>query len=197
MGSLDALKLKSSMTLFREAEKSANVKCDNIFQKVLDQFYKGEEDEKTLTILQKQKYEKELGIKGEENGGFYSNKTILEKETEYKISEEDINNNEQDNNINKINDKENIDINEIPETQTIEEKLEVHEKNNNEIITPESNRNQGQMREKSNILSNVSESNPMMETDNKNYNDKEDELDEDDDKEVNERRKCCPSCIII
>ena len=205
LGSLDALKLKSCMTLFREAEKSANVKCDDIFQKVLDQFYKGEEDEKTLTILQKQKFEKDLGIKGEENEGIYSNKTILEKETEYKISEEDNNDkdNDKDNDINKINDKENIDINYIPETETqvIEEIQEVQEKNNiennNEIITPESNRNKGQMKEKSNILSNVSESNPMMEIDNKNYKDKEDELDEDDDKEVNERRKCCPSCIII
>lgn len=206
LGSLDALKLKSCMTLFREAEKSANVKCDDIFQKVLDQFYKGEEDEKTLTILQKQKFEKDLGIKGEENEGIYSNKTILEKETEYKISEEDNNDkdNDKDNDINKINDKENIDINYIPETETqvIEEIQEVQEKNNiennNEIITPESNRNKGQMKEKSNILSNVSESNPMMEIDNKNYKDKEDELDEDDDdKEVHERRRCCPNCIII
>ena len=192
LGSLDALKLKSCMTLFREAEKSANVKCDDIFQKVLDQFYKGEEDEKTLTILQKQKFEKDLGIKGEENEGIYSNKTILEKETEYKISEEDNNDkdNDKDNDINKINDKENIDINYIPETETqvIEEIQEVQEKNNiennNEIITPESNRNKGQMKEKSNILSNVSESNPMMEIDNKNYKDKEDELDEDGDDET-------------
>ncbi len=45
-GSPDYLKLRSCMTLFAEA-----VPEDDIFQKVLDKFYGGEKDEKTLRIL--------------------------------------------------------------------------------------------------------------------------------------------------
>ncbi len=45
----DDLKLRSSMTLF----KKANPDYD-IFQKVLDKYYGGEEDQKTLDILAKQ-----------------------------------------------------------------------------------------------------------------------------------------------
>lgn len=45
-GSPDYLKLRSCMTLFAEA-----VPEDDIFQKVLDKFYGGEKDEKTLKIL--------------------------------------------------------------------------------------------------------------------------------------------------
>ena len=46
MGSPDDLKLRSSMTLFAEADPS-----EEIFQKVLDKFYEGVKDGKTLTIL--------------------------------------------------------------------------------------------------------------------------------------------------
>ena len=46
MGWPDDLKLRSSMTLFKEADP------DNaIYQKVLDKFFDGEADEKTLEIL--------------------------------------------------------------------------------------------------------------------------------------------------
>ena len=48
MGSPDDLKLKSSMTLFSEVP-SANP----VFLKVLDKFFEGEKDSKTLKILQK------------------------------------------------------------------------------------------------------------------------------------------------
>ena len=48
MGSPDDLKLKSSMTLFSELP-SANP----VFLKVLDKFFEGEKDSKTLEILQK------------------------------------------------------------------------------------------------------------------------------------------------
>lgn len=43
----DDLKLKSSMTLFKEAEQSAV----NIFKKVLDRYFMGKPDIKTLQIL--------------------------------------------------------------------------------------------------------------------------------------------------
>ena len=46
MGPPDDLKLRSCMTLFREADPSCEV-----FQKVLDKFYHGEPDTKTLKIL--------------------------------------------------------------------------------------------------------------------------------------------------
>lgn len=46
MGYPDNLKLHSSMTLFLEAEPN-----EQVFQKVLDKFYNGEKDEKTLEIL--------------------------------------------------------------------------------------------------------------------------------------------------
>lgn len=42
----DDLKLRSSMTLFAEAEPE----CD-VFQKVLDQYFQGSKDERTLEIL--------------------------------------------------------------------------------------------------------------------------------------------------
>ncbi|WBO86191.1 DUF1810 domain-containing protein [Hymenobacter yonginensis] len=47
MGSPDDLKLRSSMTLFAALEGA-----DPVFQQVLDKFFGGEPDEKTLQILQ-------------------------------------------------------------------------------------------------------------------------------------------------
>ncbi len=45
-GSPDDAKLKSSMTLFAAADNS-----DPVFQKVLDKFFKGERDQRTLQII--------------------------------------------------------------------------------------------------------------------------------------------------
>ena len=47
MGSPDDLKLRSSMTLFAALEGA-----DPVFQRVLDRFFGGEPDEKTLQLLQ-------------------------------------------------------------------------------------------------------------------------------------------------
>lgn len=49
MGSIDALKLKSSMTLFDA------VRSGDIFGKVLDEFYAGERCERTLELLAESK----------------------------------------------------------------------------------------------------------------------------------------------
>jgi len=49
MGTPDDLKLKSSMTLFASLPKT-----DSIFQAVLDKFYRGKMDIKTLEIIGKQ-----------------------------------------------------------------------------------------------------------------------------------------------
>ena len=46
MGFPDDLKLKSSMTLF-----AALSNADPVFRKVLERYYQGEQDEKTLQIL--------------------------------------------------------------------------------------------------------------------------------------------------
>ena len=48
MGYPDDLKLRSSMTLFAEAEPECEV-----FQKVLDKFYDGRKDQRTLQILKR------------------------------------------------------------------------------------------------------------------------------------------------
>ena len=59
MGFIDDIKLKSSMTFFNIVEKESGINCGGIFNKVLTQFFKGEEDENTYKILKKQKLEKD------------------------------------------------------------------------------------------------------------------------------------------
>jgi len=54
MGWPDDLKLKSSMTLFAAAKPECEV-----FQKVLDKFFHGESDQRTIEILSRQLEEKE------------------------------------------------------------------------------------------------------------------------------------------
>ncbi|MBF4491539.1 DUF1810 domain-containing protein [Flavobacterium sp. MR2016-29] len=49
-GNPDQRKLKSSMTLFSQIQNT-----DLVFQKVLDRYYQGSVDEKTMAILQSQK----------------------------------------------------------------------------------------------------------------------------------------------
>ena len=67
IGYPDDLKLRSSMTLFKKAEELSEIKCDNIFQKVLDKFYNGEEDGKTIEILEKQNEKKQKDNINKEN----------------------------------------------------------------------------------------------------------------------------------
>ena len=52
-GHTDAMKVRSCMTLFREAEPKAEV-----FGKVLDKFYGGKPDERTLKYLQNQQHDR-------------------------------------------------------------------------------------------------------------------------------------------
>ena len=49
LGKIDAMKVRSCMTLFREADPGTEV-----FGKVLDKFYDGKADEKTLKLLREQ-----------------------------------------------------------------------------------------------------------------------------------------------
>jgi len=57
-GDIDGIKLQQCMTLFNIVEKQKNINCDNVFQKVLEKFFNGEEDKKTLDILATQNMEK-------------------------------------------------------------------------------------------------------------------------------------------
>ena len=47
-GNIDAMKLKSCMTLFAHADENE----DSVFRNVLRQYFNGEEDDKTIAILQ-------------------------------------------------------------------------------------------------------------------------------------------------
>ena len=58
MGYIDDVKLQQCMTLFDKVEKEMNIKCDNIFEKVLIKYFNGKKDEKTLEILKNQENEK-------------------------------------------------------------------------------------------------------------------------------------------
>ena len=55
MGNTDALKLRSSMTLFNEIEKISGIDCSNIFEKILIQFFNNQKDINTLNIIKNQK----------------------------------------------------------------------------------------------------------------------------------------------
>ena len=55
MGYPDDLKLRSCMTLFKQAEEISGIDCGQVFQKVLEKYFSGVEDIKTLNILKKQK----------------------------------------------------------------------------------------------------------------------------------------------
>ena len=107
MGFPDNLKLKSSMTLFREAEKASGIKCDDVFQKVLDQVFKGEEDKKTINILEKQKLEK---LKDKKNNILNSKENNNDKKTITK--EIDIENKEE-----KPFDKKNLNVKNLDENK--------------------------------------------------------------------------------
>ena len=103
---IDDIKLLSCMTLFKEADKEVN-KCGTIFQDIINTFYEGKEDEQTLSILEKQKFEK--------------NKKLIE-EKKIKVNEE--NKNEKKDLLKEINN--NLDSG---------EEMEIESENINEIIT--------------------------------------------------------------
>ena len=75
MGYPDNLKLKSSMTLFKKASEELGNKYDDVFQKVLDKYYNGQEDQKTLDILSSQKK-----VKLRENDERKTEENVNEKE---------------------------------------------------------------------------------------------------------------------
>ena len=160
MGFPDDLKLKSCMTLFKKVEELSGIDCDNVFNKVLERFYRGEEDNKTLTILEKQKYEKEKknnnSDKNIDNTDNNSSKEEKEREEERKseneseerdIGDEDKkedsknNNNSETNNINsRINNKKKIQHLDSIDTLS-EESVEKSDKNSEKEKKYENERN--------------------------------------------------------
>ena len=58
MGFIDDIKLKQCMTLFNIVEKNNEIDCGHIFKDVLDKYFNGENDKKTLEILEKQNNKK-------------------------------------------------------------------------------------------------------------------------------------------
>ena len=56
--SIDDIKVLSCMTLFNIADE--NKKCNGIFKMIIDKFYDGKQDEKTIEIINKQKEEKRV-----------------------------------------------------------------------------------------------------------------------------------------
>ena len=128
----DNLKLKSSMTLFKQVEEVYNIDCGNIFQKTLDKFFNGEEDQNTIRILEKQKLEKQMGKN--------NNLEIQEKNEVIPIEEnkDDLNNKGYDFNFglnNKV-DETNVEKEDKDEMKIEEETNEMKEndkENNNHI----------------------------------------------------------------
>jgi uncharacterized protein (DUF1810 family) len=128
----DNLKLKSSMTLFKQVEEVYNIDCGNIFQKTLDKFFNGEEDQNTIRILEKQKLEKQMGKN--------NNLEIQEKNEVIPIEEnkDDLNNKGYDFNFglnNKV-EEANVEKEDKDEMKIEEETNEIKEndkENNNHI----------------------------------------------------------------
>ena len=77
----DNLKLQSSMTLFKKADEKLRNSCNNLFQNVLDKFYDGKDDIKTLEILEEIEKNKTKHIIIEKN-----EKNSLDDGKNYKIT---------------------------------------------------------------------------------------------------------------
>ena len=175
MGFPDNLKLKSSMTLFKKAEELSDVKYDNIFQKVLDKYYNGEEDNNTLVILEKKKFDLKSGL-DMRNKNNEKDEENEEKENQYSIKADNDDTTEQRNN-NIDNQPEGNDVENIDEINTTES-VELENENNDEKINS--------------IIDNIGNRNKK-----ENANQNTNEFDDDDE----EKKKCCDfkffSCNII
>ena len=126
-GPIDEIKLKSSMTLFNEAEHLSKIDCGKIFEQVLKKFFNGDKDEKTLYILKVQK--KEKNDNKDNNNQDNNNKDISNKD-----------NNNQDNNNKDISNKENN--NQDNNNQDNNNKENNNQDNNNQDNNNQDNNNQ-------------------------------------------------------
>ena len=157
--SFDDVKLHSSMTLFKIVEEQCNIDCGKIFQKILDKYFKGEDDQGTIRILEKQKFEKEMNkikINSE------ANEEKAEKETENNNKDEDLNNrneiiiennnkndnkeNNNENNIETQNENNKEEDNNIKNVDSIEELSQKEEKEEEEIKEEKKGNNKNTIR---------------------------------------------------
>jgi len=138
---IDDIKLLSCMTLFKVADKEVN-KCGTIFQEVINTFYRGKEDEQTISILNRM-----------EN----NNKTmdiIMSEEERIKADKE------KKSNVNSKNeryqDEDEMDV----ENENLNEGLDIrsHERNNtNDLnaLTLKNNIEQKKFKEKKDLIYNI------------------------------------------
>jgi uncharacterized protein (DUF1810 family) len=174
MGFPDNLKLKSSMTLFKVAEEESKINCNEIFKKILDKYYEGEEDAMTLVILQKQKYQKEHGEESVEEDNIEKDKKDMDD-------------------IIKEYQNQNIDLGSSVniETKLNENKLKLNAENNHEnnetTNDNENNKNEDREPNYTNLISSVI-SPRDVDNDFDNF---------EREKEANEKENCCKVCNIM
>ena len=193
MGFPDNLKLRSSMTLFKKAEELSDIKYDNIFQKVLDKYYNGEEDNITLNILEKNSFKKivENEIEDEDN----------KKENHKKDDKDD-----EQNNMQKIDlDDKEIRNRKINENESIEEYIDINNIDNNINSQQENIKKDFIQTIATSITIDLNEAdlNGLEKTENENKNEEKKEREKirkDDDDDDDDEDKCCQlkflQCII-
>lgn len=177
MGFPDDLKLKSSMTLFKTAEEESQINCNEIFKKILEKYFNGEEDANTLVILQKQKYQKEHG------------------EESFDEDNNDKDKKDRDDIINKYQ-KQNIDLSSSVniESKLSESKIKLElEKNQESYETLNDNDNKNNDEDNNNVkdYSKLISSVISIRNDGNYFDDDERE------EEADEKENCCKVCNIM
>ena len=163
LGSPDDLKLRSSMTLFKKAEEISDIKCENIFQKILDKYYKGEDDPLTLNILNKQKQDKE------EKKAQKEKEEEQEENMEKQIEKEENNEKEESSEKNEDNKKNEIDKNENNINNDENNKINI-ESNSDSEKSENSKDNNSQNKNEMNNINERNENHPKDEEDHKSLN---------------------------
>ncbi len=209
MGYPDDLKLRSSMTLFKKAEELSEIKCDNIFQKVLDKFYNGEDDNLTLNILYKQNLDKNKEKKKDnkkiKDESESESESKSEKENEKESNKENINNNvRNENSGNEEDDKDKIaHLDSIPTISSEEFITQNNNKDNIQNDNQNNIKNNNQNNTPNDIQNNVDlPESEIKKHDNVNNKKKEKDICEELEEQKNCMEKFCNfdfnvNCIII
>ena len=199
----DDCKLKSSMTLFKIVEEQYNIDCGKVFQKTLDKYFKGEDDQRTITILEKQKLEKQMSVKEKSSEEKEENNINKEKENEINNNDKEINSNtivieksENENESQNENNKEEIKNESQNENNKEEIKNEIHNENNKEENNIESKiENNKEENNVTNIIINSQDNEIKSEKVEK--EEKEEEKDKEEKKEIKENNKELNENVII
>ena len=200
---IDDCKLKSSMTLFKIVEEQYNIDCGKVFQKTLDKYFKGEDDQRTITILEKQKLEKQMSVKEKSSEEKEENNINKEKENEIINNDKEINSNtivieksENENESQNENNKEEIKNENQNENNKEEIKNEIHNENNKEENNNESKiENNKEENNVTNIIINSQDNEIKSEKVEK--EEKEEEKDKEEKKEIKENNIEIKENVII